>query len=54
MENNYNFVQAGAQQGWQCPICKRVLAPFIMECPCKGQGMEKITITNTPQTIVEY
>ena len=21
------------QQGWQCPICKRVLAPFMTECP---------------------
>lgn len=22
------------QQGWQCPICGRILAPFITECPC--------------------
>lgn len=27
---NYTTIcyQAGAQQGWECPICKRVLAPF--------------------------
>ncbi len=42
---NY-FMQVGPQQGWQCPICKRVLAPFVPECPCNGQGMQTITITN--------
>lgn len=41
------FMQLGAMQGWQCPICKRVLAPFVQECPCKGQGMETFTTTNT-------
>lgn len=44
MDNNY--VQVLAQQGWQCPICKRVLAPFVPECPCGGQGMQT-TITTT-------
>lgn len=34
--------------GWQCPICKKVLAPFVQECPCKGQGIEtKWTSTST-------
>ena len=42
--DNYNFMQVGAMQGWQCPICKRVLAPFVQECPCKGQGMGTVTI----------
>ncbi len=45
--DNYNFMQTGAMQGWQCPICKRILAPFVQECPCKGQGMETFTITST-------
>lgn len=45
MENN--FMQVGAMQGWQCPICKRVLAPFVQECPCKGQGPETWTTTST-------
>lgn len=40
-----NFMQLGAMQGWQCPICKRVLAPFMPECPCGGQGVK--TIINT-------
>ena len=42
-----NFMQLGAMQGWQCPICKRVLAPFVQECPCKGQGMETFASTGT-------
>ena len=40
-----NFMGLGAMQGWQCPICKRVLAPFMPECPCGGQGTQ--TIINT-------
>lgn len=23
--------------GWQCPVCGRVLSPFMMECPCGGK-----------------
>lgn len=42
--DNYNFMQLGAMQGWQCPICKRVLAPFVQECPCKGQGIATMTV----------
>lgn len=45
--NNYNFMQVGAMQGWQCPICKRVLAPFVQECPCKGQGIATVTVATT-------
>lgn len=47
--NSSGFMQVGAQQGWQCPICKRVLSPWTVECPCMGQGMGSITITSTPQ-----
>lgn len=46
-DNNYNFMQLGAMQGWQCPICKRVLAPFVQECPCKGQGISTMTVATT-------
>lgn len=24
----------GIMQGWQCPVCGRVLSPFNAECPC--------------------
>lgn len=29
---DYEVPGSGAQQGWQCPICKRVYAPFVSEC----------------------
>ena len=33
---NYNSVQ----QGWQCPICKRVYSPFTPCCfSCGGEGI---------------
>jgi uncharacterized OB-fold protein len=35
------------QQGWQCPICKRVFAPFISECPYCGANQKTVTTTNT-------
>lgn len=35
METNFNF----AQQGWQCPICKRVYSPFTPCCYyCGGES----------------
>lgn len=46
-----NFIQTGALHGWQCPICGRVLAPFMTECPCKGQGPETWTSTSGTDTI---
>jgi hypothetical protein len=40
------MVTLGAMQGWQCPVCGRVLAPFMMECPCKGNP-QSATTTST-------
>ena len=38
MNNNYNL----AQQGWQCPICKRVYSSFTPCCfSCGAEGMTK-------------
>lgn len=42
--DNYNF----AQQGWQCPICKRVYSPSTSRCYYCG-GESKIS-TNTSTT----
>ena len=40
------------QQGWQCPLCKRVYAPFIPCCfHCGEEGMTK---TNTETTASEH
>ncbi len=36
--DNYNL----AQQGWQCPICKRVYSPFTPCClSCGAEGSTK-------------
>lgn len=43
------FMQTGVQQGWQCPVCKRILSPWTIECPCRGQGMETYTTTDTEE-----
>lgn len=45
-----------AQQGWQCPICKRVYSPFTPSClSCGG---ESITFTSnstgTPYTVPDW
>lgn len=28
------YVQPPAQQGWQCPKCGRINAPWVATCPC--------------------
>lgn len=39
-----------AQQGWQCPLCKRVYSPFTPCCLyCGAEGMAK-TSTDTNST----
>jgi len=43
--DNFNF----AQQGWQCPICKRVYSPFTPMCYCCGA--EGTTNTSTDRVI---
>lgn len=45
---NYgNFIQ----QGWQCPICKKILAPFMTYCPfCPSHNEENIKWTDTSTT----
>lgn len=35
-----------AQQGWQCPICKRVYSPFTPMCWYCGNGKQN-TVTST-------
>lgn len=40
------YYQRLAQQGWQCPMCKKILAPFVQECTCQMQN----TITTVSTT----
>ena len=34
------------QQGWQCPICKKVLAPFMTYCPFHDAENNKWSATS--------
>ena len=29
-------------QGWSCPICRRVNAPHVQECPCSANRVQEI------------
>ena len=49
---NINYLQISGNYGWICPICKRVLAPFVTECPCGGQGMQTWTTTLTDNNTI--
>ena len=44
MGNYYHT--GGAAQGWQCPICYRVLSPWTIECPCKGKPEWEKSVTD--------
>lgn len=35
------------QQGWQCPICKKVLAPFMTYCPFCPEDVKWTCTTST-------
>jgi len=37
METNNN-IKVGVQQGWQCPVCGRVNAPWMAQCTCTCNG----------------
>lgn len=40
--------QAMPQQGWQCPVCKNVYAPFTQQClKCWTQGTVTTTTTSS-------
>ena len=45
METNFKF----AQQGWQCPICKRVYSPFTPCCYyCGGESKTWTSVSTSP------
>jgi len=35
-------------QGWVCPICHRVNAPWVVQCPCGGEPSIPPTIPRWP------
>ena len=42
-----DFGQEFVQQGWQCPICKRVYAPSIPMCFYCGNNLKGKTSTDS-------
>jgi rubrerythrin len=32
------YLQEGAQQGWQCPVCNAVNSPWQAQCLCGGKA----------------
>lgn len=34
---NWDYMNLGVQQGWQCPVCGRVNAPWLPCCSCGGK-----------------
>ena len=47
---DYHSIQLGAQQGWQCPVCGKVNAPWMMQCTCDGKTSYKINYTRETST----
>ena len=40
---NWDYMNLGAQQGWQCSVCGRVNAPWLPSCPCGGQANVRLS-----------
>ena len=55
MDWDYHSIQLGAQQGWQCPICGRVNAPWMAQCTCDGKVPSHTTTAGTGTTVkIDY
>lgn len=50
MDWDYHSINIGAQQGWQCPVCGKVNAPWMMQCTCDGKASYKIDYTRETTT----
>lgn len=41
-------------QGWQCPLCHRVYAPFVKECDRCNQPIDEYSDSAAVRTTVHY
>ena len=45
--NEFIFSSPEPQQGWQCPVCRRVYAPWMAQCLTCGGERKTYTTSNT-------
>ena len=43
-----------AQQGWQCPICKRVYSPTTLMCYYCGNGVPYTVSSTTVDAVIDW
>ena len=43
-----------AQQGWQCPICRRVYSPTTPMCYCCGNGVPYSVSSTTGDAVIDW
>ena len=54
------YVQPRAEQGWECPRCGRINAPWVRQCDCRGNywyttwTSDKTTTGNKPEWWNDY
>ena len=46
-----NEFEGFCQQGWQCPICKRVYSPMTMMCYYCGGNEKSNVVTSTGEDV---
>ena len=44
---NWDYMNFGVQQGWQCPVCGRVNAPWMPCCSCGGKADVRLSYSST-------
>lgn len=47
------YFSVGPQQGWQCPCCKTVHAPWVQSCECEKVS-PKVTVNIPSDTPADY
>lgn len=43
-----------AQQGWECPRCHKINAPWMSQCNCSSMENWEITCDSTPSNVQQW
>ena len=54
MADYFDYIKVGPSQGWQCPVCGAVNAPWLSQCPCNGKVPTHTTTTGTDYITYPY